>query len=219
MAATRVSDHVAQALGRLAEQYKNKPLIAGMVAALVQQFQDLDDAAWQLATECYLYNDAELGGATVYYEAEGLQLDVLGVILGMRRQALTDDEYRLVLRAQVKLNRSSGTTEELLTIFHALLPTDVVVAKTWPPAYVTLTIPSVVTAAEAALYQRFLRQARAAAVAGTMLWQETADPGCFILSDAADCPAGAPYLEIDTNTGLGDATDPTAGGDLTGAGG
>lgn len=214
MATTRITDHIDQALARLAQQYKDKPLIVGMIEALTDQFQDLDDAAWQLATECYLYNDAELGGgATVYYEAEGEQLDVIGAIIGEPRGALTDDEYRLVLRARTKLNRSSGTAENLIDIFHALLPTALITVQTWPPAYVTLTISTVVTAAEALLYRRFLREGRAAGVAGTLLWQEGDDAHCFIFSDAAA------YPETDTNTGLGDATDPDAGGHLTGAAG
>lgn len=216
MATSRITDHVEQALARLAQQYKDKPLIAGMIEALADQFQDLDDAAWQLATECYLYTDAEIGGgATVYYEAEGEQLDVLGVILGEAREALSDADYRLTLRAKVKLNHSSGTTENLLAIFHALIPTlalgEVITVTTWPPAYVTLTVPVVITAAEALIYRRFLREGRAAGVQGLLLWQESADANTLILSDAAV------YPEFDTNTGLGDATDPDAGGYLTGA--
>lgn len=111
--------------------------------------------------------------------------------------------------------RSSGTVPDLIAVFAALGETAIITQ--WFPACFELLIESLITAATAALYVSFVRRSRVAGVRGILRWQEVADANCFTLSDAADCPVGAPYLELDTNTGLGDATDPTAGGCLTGA--
>ena len=103
--------------------------------------------------------------------------------------------------------------EELIAVFVCMEPDALITVATWPPAYVTVEISTVITAAKAVLYRSFLRQARAGGVAGTLLWQETADAGCLILSDEGD------YPEMSTTQGLGDATDQTTGGVLSGAGG
>lgn len=206
-----IDDHVARALDRLAEQYRASTKLIGMLSALVQQIQEIDDAEWELATERYLYSDVEIGVVTPFFEAEGVQLDMIGVILQETRGSLTDVEYRLVLRAKVKLMRSSGTIEELIAIFHALDAAGSVVITPYYPACFTLTISHVLNAAEAAVHVRFIRQGRAAGVGGCLLWQESTDAHCLILSDAAA------YPEVDTNTGLGDLADPDAGGFFTGA--
>lgn len=213
MALSYIDTHSTDALARLAEQFKNSTKLRGLISAVADQVQDVDDALWQLAVERYLYSDAEIGDSTVNYEAEGVQLDVLGRVLGLQRGALTDAQYRLALKGQVKLLRSAGTAEELIAIFHAAQPDATITVTTWPPAYVTVEIDDVVASNLSAVLVTFIREGRAAGVAGTLLWRETADSGCLILSDAAA------YPETSALQGLGDAFDPTTGGALSGAAG
>jgi hypothetical protein len=215
MALEYIDNHVELADARIAEQYKANTHLVGIIDANAEQWQEADDALWQLATERYLYSDAEIGSVTVNYEAVGEQLDVLGRILGLTRQNLTDDQYRLMLKAQVKLLRCSGTGEELIAVFHAARPDATVTVSTEPPAYVYVTLDGDVieTAALANVLVKMMYRGHAAGVAGTLCWQETADSGCLILSDATA------YPETSATQGLGDATDSSTGGALSGAAG
>jgi hypothetical protein len=45
-----------------------------------------------------------------------VQLDNIGLIIGQPRGGLTDDVYRSYLRARVATNRSTGVTEDIITI-------------------------------------------------------------------------------------------------------
>jgi hypothetical protein len=217
---SKIDNHAELALARVAEQYKKSTRINGIIESVADQWQEVDDALWQLATERYLFSDAEIGGVTVNYEAEGVQLDVIGALLDETRGAYSDDEYRLILKGKIKLLKSSGTAENLIDIFATCEPDATITVQTWPPAYVTVTLSDVITATDAGVYVRFIRDGRAAGVAGTLLWQETADAGCLILYAYGDAdPNGDGVLDTDTSTGLGDATDPTTGGALTGAAG
>lgn len=162
-----VLDHTAQAAARLAEQYKDKVRLTGLLAALTDQIQLIEDALWQLSSERYLDY------------AIGTQLDAIGVIVDQARGAMTDEEYRKALQAKIKVNRSSGTVEELLAVFHAVLPTSTNTLTLWPPACFTLELGDVVTAVQAALYVTFLRAARLAGVRGILLWKESPTASCF----------------------------------------
>lgn len=179
MALSYIDDHVDQALARCAQQYKQSTRLLGLLEAVVDQVQALDDAFWQLATERYLFTDAEIGSVTVNYEAVGVQLNVIGRILGEDRANLTDDQYRLVLKGKIRILRSSGTAEELVSIFHALFPDAVPTVTTRLPAYVSVQIDDPITATEAAIGSRFLRQGRAAGVHGSFRWQQSATAGLF----------------------------------------
>lgn len=102
-----ITDHVAQALSRLAQQYRGKPRLAGMVAVLGKQVQEIEDMLFSILDE------------TVDL-AVGAQLDVLGRIVGEERLGDGDDDYRLRIKAGILLNVSSGAPEELLAIFRLL---------------------------------------------------------------------------------------------------
>ena len=210
--------HADDAHERLAQMYRDKPILEGILAAVCAEVQEIENAIWQLASErgiVLLYLD----GDPQFSEAVGHQLDVVGKIFRQTRGAMTDAEYRLALRAKIRVLKSSGTVEELIAVFFCVEPDALITVTTWPPAYVTVELSDVIEHWKSDLYRSFLRQARAGGVAGTLLWQEIEDAHSLILSDAADCPVGAPYLEIDTDTGLGDATDPDVGGALSGAAG
>lgn len=209
-----VDNHVELATARVAEEHKSNSHLVGIIEANAAQWQEIDNALWQLATERYLSTDAEIGTSTVFYEAEGVQLDVIGRILGLTRQNLTDAQYRQMLRAQIKVLHSAGTAEQLIGIFAAARPTATVVVSTQPPAYVYVTLDDdIIEAGLGDILVLMIRRGRAAGLAATLLWQETADSGCLTLSDATA------YPETSAALGLGDATDLNTGGALTGAAG
>lgn len=70
------------------------------------EVQALETALLQILTDTILSGTAAIGQ----------QLDGLGEVIGLERQGLTDDIYRARLRAQVRVNQSGGTIEDLIAI-------------------------------------------------------------------------------------------------------
>lgn len=49
-------------------------------------------------------------------EAVGVQLDVLGRLVGQGRGGMVDDDYRSMIRARISVNRSKGTIADIITV-------------------------------------------------------------------------------------------------------
>jgi len=105
-------DHVAAAIARLPEQFKNKTKIVNLVKALCAPATSLEDALWQLLTE------------RAVDTAIGTQLDQLGFIVGQERGGLSDVDYRRFIRARIAANRSQGVTEDLIRVANLVLNND-----------------------------------------------------------------------------------------------
>lgn len=104
MAITYFSEHVTTGLSRLLAQFHDKPNMAAVVTAILQQIQDIEDAADQLL------NDFTIDAL------DGDNLDLIGRIVGQDRMGLVDADYRLWLKARIQINRSSGTAEEIINV-------------------------------------------------------------------------------------------------------
>lgn len=110
MALTQVTDHVARALARMPEQFKNNVTQPGIVVAFASQVQEIEDAAFGLLA------------ARSIDLAVGTQLDRIGKIIGAPRMGAVDADYRLVLKATILINRRSGEIETMLQILAILVP-------------------------------------------------------------------------------------------------
>lgn len=97
-------DHVAGGLGRLPEQFKEKPNITKLLRALLGFVQEVENAGQQALTLRRLDN------------AVGHQLGVIGKIVGQTRDGLQDEDYRRYCRARVAANRATGTGEDILRV-------------------------------------------------------------------------------------------------------
>lgn len=104
------TDVVAKGLGRLLEQYKGKENIETWIQIYLEGVQDLEDHAWLVYTQRFLEN------------AEGVQLDVLGDIVGEQRGGKEDPQYRIWIGVRIRLNRSFGTIKDVIDCI--LLATD-----------------------------------------------------------------------------------------------
>lgn len=125
-----VPDHVAAALGRLIEQFKNQPNIKALVSALAGPSQPLEAAYWQLLTQRTIYTGI------------GNVLDAIGNLVGQPRNGLSDSDYRRYLLARISTNDSGGLVNELLTIVKLVLndPTATIVLKPEGTATVVIRI-------------------------------------------------------------------------------
>jgi hypothetical protein len=189
MALSKITTHAADALSRLTQALKNKPKLAALVSALAAEPQAIENALYQLVTD------------RTIDDGVGAQLDMIGRIVGQARESSTDAAYRLRLRARVKANKSSGTVEEILAVFVALLGSvDGLRLEQIAPASFVLHLedPIVVAdAATAALYVDFLGDAKSAGVGGALHFSYadvdntfTLPASCFQTTDFEEATPG-----------------------------
>lgn len=111
--------------------------------------------------------------------AVGVQLDMIGSVVGLSRQGATDDRYRVFLNIQIELLLSAargdanwtGTHNNILTICRTFIgdaePLPVVL-KNFPPYSFLLSVPGV-TLSELQTLVRFICQATYAGVLGQVI--------------------------------------------------
>ena len=80
-----------------------------LLTALAGPAQDVEAALQELMTERAIDT------------AEGVNLDMIGVIVDQARQSLDDDTYRAFLRTRIATSRSRGTLPSVLRIARAML--------------------------------------------------------------------------------------------------
>lgn len=134
--------------------------------------QPVEDAGQQLITQ--------RGLAT----AVGNQLDVLGRIVGLARNGLDDDTYRIYLGAQIVTLRSQGDVETLIKVAVLIVndPTNTTIVVTRDgTATIRIRVSSTVGIADdlAAILLSFERQATAAGVRLIIQWGEVPDAQLF----------------------------------------
>ena len=114
----RITNHVEAATAKFISQFRSpKPVLHGMLQSYVEQLQELEDAIWDVIN--YRLLDPAPGES---HGAEGVQLDVLGKIVGCARQGLSDSAYRDAIRLRIRVNRSRGSSADLLEILRLAMP-------------------------------------------------------------------------------------------------
>ncbi len=136
----------------------------------------------------------------------GVQLDRIGRLVGQSRGAATDDEYRPILRARIRANKSNGSPDSVINVFLAMFAG--AGAPLYTPGWIaqyTLRLvgvimdPLVVTAALG-----LLRAATQGGTRAVLEWSTVADAAAFTWGGTAQ-------------QGWGDTTNMAAGGALSGA--
>lgn len=162
------TDHISAGLARLVEQFKGKPNLRAFLGAYLGGAQSIEDALWQLFTDRWVGN------------ALGASLDVIGRIVGQARDnSADDDEYRIRIKARIRANLSSGSVENIYSVFRTLLPASALSIAPAYPAGFTLTVSEVLTDAYAALYATFLAAAKSAGVGAQLIWQPAENAEAF----------------------------------------
>lgn len=90
-------------LGELDDQ-ENETNISKLLRCWLSGMNGLEYAEQQLFTERFVDT------------AVGAQLDIIGKIVGQKRNGLVDDIYRRYIRARVSANRSRGTKPDILKV-------------------------------------------------------------------------------------------------------
>ena len=88
-------------LSLLMEQYKNSPNLQAVIRGILKQGNAIEEAMQELYTLLSIQ------------QAEGVQLDVIGRLVGVARGAQDDETYRLVLISWLQL-QYSGTNDAII---------------------------------------------------------------------------------------------------------
>jgi hypothetical protein len=183
---SHILDHQERAVARLTQQFRDGVSVPNLVRALTGGLQEIEDAVHAIRAS------RAIGVAT------GAQLDLIGRIVGQPREGRVDDVYRIWLRARVRVNRGSGTPEDLLSVFASVTQgsTAIVLEEQFPAGFVLrVGSTSIIDPAELAA---LLRLARVAGVYAIVESATTIDTTSFA---------------FDSNgAGYGDVNDPGAGG-------
>jgi hypothetical protein len=99
---TQIQSYRSQVLSRMMEQYKASKL-SELVGGISDFADDIETALFELRDLFWLET------------AEGVQLDVIGLIFDVSRQGLNDSDYRVAIKARSS-TRFSGTPEDIISI-------------------------------------------------------------------------------------------------------
>jgi len=102
-------DHVTRGLSRLPEQFKDSENFKHLLQIFLEEIQEIEDTLEDIKFQRNIDN------------AEGVQLDGIGDILGKLREGLSDTDYRLALKVQQILNAGEGQYATILKLWRILL--------------------------------------------------------------------------------------------------
>ena len=167
-----IESHCDDGLALLLSQFRDKPRLAAMLCALLAGVQDLDDAVYQTLTERWLDT------------AVGVQLDQLGTIVDLPRRGWVDETYRTLLRAQVLVLRSEGTSVDLFGVLEAIGFTLSLTSAEEHPAAIVFTLgePFGVQITEVEAFE-LLERAKPAGVRLDLQFPTTAVASSFTWAD------------------------------------
>jgi hypothetical protein len=185
--------HVEVGLRRLIERWKGKPNVEAFLRSYLEEIQELEEAIWFV-----------MFGRLPDY-AEGVHLDNLGKIVGRARDGMPDELFRVYIKAQIRVNRSNGTTLDLIEILQ-LIETAAFRLVEFPTASFLIYFlepPSSGYSAQA--IPKLVKAGRAAGVSGLVTYPTDADRGAFF-------GAGAYDPTLNAARGFSSSYDPTIGG-------
>ncbi len=180
-----IVDHVEKGLGRLLWQWRDSKKIQGLVESFMHEVQDVEDVLFDLLDNRSLTN------------AVGVQLDIIGELVGEPRQLRNDEDYRKALRYRALIARSSGTPTEVLNILQLLTEADKVALWEHYPGNIHVYADVGVNAFVVASLDR----ATAAAVSMRLMFDQ--GQNSFIGSDFVN----EPFTLIDNNDNIFSVTD------------
>lgn len=198
------TDHIERGPLRFLEQFKEKAKLQALLVSYLRQIQLLEDCVWEVIF------------ARTIEDAQGLTLDFIGAIVGRKRLALTDDDYRIAIRAQIRINRSSGTPEDIIAVTDLSIPASASFTYSEHyPAAITIDVLNTVAFTIKVLVDN-LRAAKAGGVRLNLVYSYSPPEETFTLASGVDGD-GLPVVAYETSSllGFGSTTDAALGGKLT----
>ena len=175
MSIAQKTDHTADALARLLEQFKGRAKLESLIESYIDQIQKIENVVWDL------HEDRHVDSAA------GVNLDKLGELVGQDREGRTDPVYRNWIKARIIINRSSGKPAEMYRIGELILDTlDHSELEEQYPAAVVFRAFEVST--DATALAELLNLATPAGVRFILEWSDSAETELFRFSDDLTLP-------------------------------
>lgn len=160
-----VPDHEEQALRDLPSQLRNTRAGNALVRAWGRAVQRAEDELFGL------YRDLPLD------QAHGKTLEQWGAFVGAERFGLDDDDYRALVLAKARANRSPGDVESLLLVWAAVTaPSVVSYEAVYPACFVLTAYRAAPLSEERARYAGRLMREVAPAGRAMVLTESTVNP-------------------------------------------
>lgn len=122
-----IPNHADLAIARLISQYANAENLQNLIRALIVPVQEIEGVLEQLNLL------RQLAIAT------GIQLDLLGTIIGLARfPGDSDDLYRQKLYAEIKVNTSQGQPEQAIQTYQLFTSAALVILTEFFPAEIII---------------------------------------------------------------------------------
>ncbi len=194
---TKNTQHTAEGLLLFIDRYKNKPRLASLISIFLDQVQELEDALFELITDRTI--DA----------AVGVQLDILGAIVGQpdRLGLSVDDEYRTIIKARIKVNRSDGHAEQLIEILRlittltgVLQPAEILLLDT-PPAAIRISLLTDIGTLDPGIAFNLLDDARGAGIKLDFIYTTTVKADTFTFGGDGPNDPDKGFFNSDTPSG------------------
>ncbi len=178
-----ITDHIDQALGKLIMRFQGKPRFAAWVAARVRQVQKLEDAIQVVI------------GSRDVDTCDETRLEIIGKIVGQPRRGTTLEQFRMYVKARIKVNRSRGRIRDLKQI--ATMLVGPVTYWEGAPAYfqIEASTPIDPVLSDPNVAAELLREAKAAGVGMGFVYNTSSASGWLVGSytDDTDAARGGSY--------------------------
>lgn len=102
-------DRDATASGLLIDHFQQKANLVALLSSYTEQTQEIENTLFDLLNGFWIDT------------AAGAQLDGLGEIVGAVRNGADDATYRLRIRVRIILNKTSGTTNQIIQIMKFII--------------------------------------------------------------------------------------------------
>lgn len=205
MALTYSTDHLTRGLRKMLGQFQDSARMRALLASYLRQIQKLEDFARDVALVMSINTGVGVG------------LDRIGKLVGRGRGGLADDDYRYALRAQIRINRSSGVTEDFIDVLMLSVdrnPLFSVDAHDTGPATAEAVMHGAVPTNVVGVLWTSVRQVKEAGVRLEFVFSEYSDGFTFCFAPSiVDSAAHGPERP---NQGFGWGGDATLGGHLAG---
>lgn len=152
MTLTKNNDQIGTGLALILEQFKDSPDFLALLTVFLKQVQDVEDVLFELKDLRFLD------------DAVGVQLDLLGELLGVGRGGLTDEAFRSRLRVQILINLATGTIQSILDPLEVLLPTNTFTMTETFPASLSVTAEESISEVDGDIAGETVLQTRPAGV-------------------------------------------------------
>lgn len=170
---------------KLPSQFRDKLFMEEFTKALAGEVQELEDASFQVILDRWLTT------------AIGVQLDLLGEIVGETRAGRTDEDYRVFLQIRILRNLSQGETETIISVVKVVTGTDQIIVEDRGNAKIKVTY---IDAALSITNQEVAEGVRSIRAAGV---------GIRVLESVSDYFG---FSDDSGSLGFGDSGDSTVGG-------